>query len=123
MAITKVNKIKAVLNELKEVRASLEPLKKKEKELTDVVKAYLLENGLESLTTAKCTAILRKTPKFKVANENEALALAKLLKIDCLKVDGRKFADGLLEIDSNTDLNLYGKQYEEVAVRVTYSKK
>ena len=123
MAITKINKIKAVLSELKEVRASLEPLKAKEKALTETVKAYLLENGLESLTNAQCTAVLRHTPKFKVSNENEALALAKLLKIDCLKVDGRKFADGLLEIDSNTDLSLYGKEVEEIAVRVTYRKK
>lgn len=122
MAITKINRIKATLNELREVRASLEPLKAKEKALTDIVKTYLLENNLNSLTTAQCTAILRKTPKFKVANENETLALAKLLKIDCVKVDGRKFAESLIELNPDADLSLYGKQYEEVAVRVTYRK-
>lgn len=123
MAITKLNTAIQAAKELQKVRAELEPLQAREKELKEYVKTYLLEHGLDSLNTASCTAILRRTPKFKLSNENEALAIALMLHLPCLKVDGNKFKEAILDIDSNTDLSLYGKDTIETAVRVTYRKK
>lgn len=122
MAKTNKNTAIQAVKALKKVRAELEPLQAREKELKEYVKAYLLEHG-ESLDTVECTAILRKTPKFKVTNEAEALNLAKLLNLDCLKVDGNKFKEAVLNINAETDMNLYGNDTVEVAVRITYRKK
>lgn len=121
MAKTNKNTAIQAVKALKKVRAELEPLQAKEKELKDYIKSYLLEHD-EQLNTAECTAVLRKTTKFKVANEAEALTLAKLLNLDCLKVDGNKFKEEIIHIDSNTDLSLYGKEVNEIAVRITYRK-
>ena len=122
MAKTVKNTAIQAVKELRAIRAELEPLQKKEKELKDYIKSYLLEHG-ESLNTAECTAVLRKTPKFKVSDEAEALNMALMLHLPCLKVDGNKFKEAILNIDSNTDLSLYGKSYEDIAVRITYRKK
>lgn len=122
MAKTNKNTAIQAVKALKKVRAELEPLQAREKELKEYIKTYLLEHG-ESLDTAECTAVIRKTPKFRLENENEALNMAIMLRLPCLKVDGKKFADSLIEIDSNTDLSLYGENYDDVAVRITYRKK
>ena len=122
MAATKKALAIQAVKELRSIRAELEPLQAKEKELKDYIKSYLLEHD-EQLNTAECTAVLRKTPKFKVSDEAEALTLAKLLNLDCLKVDGNKFKEAIINIDSNTDLSLYGKEVNEIAVRITYRKK
>lgn len=122
MAKTNKNTAIQAVKELRKVRAELEPLQAREKELKDYVKSYLLEHG-ESLNTAECTAVLRKTPKFKLTDENEALTIALMLHLPCLKVDGNKFKEAVLDIDSNTDLSLYGENYDDIAVRITYRKK
>lgn len=121
MAKTVKNTAIQAVKELRAIRAELEPLQKKEKELKDYIKSYLLEHD-EQLNTAECTAVLRKTPKFKVSNEAEALTLAKLLNLDCLKVDGNRFKEAILNINAETDMGLYGNDTVEVAVRITYRK-
>lgn len=122
MAKTKKATVINATKELRKIRAQLETLKKQENDLKEVVKAYLLNNAVESLDTAECTAVLRKTPKFKVSDEAEALNMALMLHLPCLKVDGNKFKEAILHIDSNTDLSLYGKEVNEIAVRITYRK-
>lgn len=122
MAMTKLNKTIQAVKELRKVRATLEPLQAREKELKEYIRAYLLEHD-EKLDTAECTAVLRKTSKFKIANESEALTLAKLLNLDCLKVDGNKFKEAVLSINAETDMSLYGTDTVETAVRITYRKK
>ena len=122
MAKTNKNTAIQAVKALKKVRSELELLQAKEKELKDYIKSYLLEHD-EQLNTAECTAVLRKTPKFKVSDEAEALNMALMLHLPCLKVDGNKFKEAILNIDSNTDLSLYGNDTVEVAVRITYRKK
>lgn len=63
MAKTNKNTAIQAVKALKKVRAELEPLQAKEKELKDYIKSYLLEHD-EQLNTAECTAVLRKTTKF-----------------------------------------------------------
>lgn len=118
MAITKLNEIKGILNELKTIRATLEPLKKREKMLSDRVKEYLIEHEIDSLTTVQCTAVMRYTDKYFVADGfNEYSLILDAIRdgnYDCLSLNCRAYKEVRPEaIKVRTDK----------AVRITYPKK
>lgn len=121
--ITKKNIAIKAIKELRKIRAEKEAIVKREAELKNVVQSYLLTLDNETLNTAECSAKLRHSKKFKVSDEAEAVNIAVMFsKFSCLKVNGTKFAETLKEIDENTDLDLYGKYVDEVAVLLTYRK-
>ena len=96
MAKTKLNEIKSIINELRVIRASIEPLKKRDKLLSDKVKAYLVENEIDSLTTAQCTAVITNKQKFVVDTDTtEELSLIinaiQEKRYDCLKLDCKEY--------------------------------
>lgn len=121
MAKTKKATAINATKELRKIRAQLETLKKQENDLKEVVKAYLLNNAVESLDTAECTAVLRKTPKFKVFDKQEALNLAVEMKIEnALKLDETVFGNVLSEY--GLDKSIWGIDTEDIALRITYRK-
>lgn len=122
MAKTKKATAINATKELRKIRAEKEMLVKRESELKKVIEAYLLTAPNETLDTVECSVKLRHSVKFKVSNISEAESIAKLLKLDCFKLEGTKFANGLKAIDKNTDLSLYGKFADELAVLLTYRK-
>ena len=122
MAKTVKNTVISAIKELRAIRSEKEALTKRESELKKIIEAYLLTTEGETLNTAECSAKLRHSVKFKVSNIPEAESIAKLLKLDCFKLEGTKFANGLKAIDKNTDLSLYGKFVDELAVLLTYRK-
>lgn len=124
MAKTIKNIVISAIKELRAIRSEKEALMKKESELKKIIEPYLLALDNETLTTAECTAKIRHSKKFKVSDEAEAVNISIMLKkYDCLKINGSKFADMLRSIDQNTDLSLYGRYVDEVAIFLTYRKK
>ena len=119
--ITKKNIAINATKQLRAIRAKIDELKKQENELKEVVKEYLLENGVESLNTAECTAILRHTPKFKVFDKQEALNLAVEMKIkEALKLDETGFGNVLKS--HGLEKSVWGTDTEDIALRITYKK-
>lgn len=122
MAKTMKNTIISAIKELRAIRSEKEALMKRETSLKNAIQSYLLTLDNETLNTAECTAKLRHSRKFKVSNVSEAENIAKLLKLDCFKLEGTKFANGLKAINTDTDLTLYGQYVDEIAVLLTYKK-
>ena len=105
------------VKELRKVRAELEPLQEKEKELKNYVKAYLLEHG-GKLDTAECTAVIRETEKYRLTDkgsEREFIHKA----IDNHIYEALKFIPSVyFENVSENGI----EKYSEYAVRITYRK-